>query len=137
MINIITTIISVISIINTKLPIMNNIYKTNLNLPLIGNQYIEYKRFEKYTSSLKLYGIINTDGFLYFDKNNPQNYSFDDNIKNVMSKYKCKINEAYYNNVSDQIFLKLKIKLLNIQKTIILKNQNSKNSKNIYQKNDL
>ena len=92
---------------------------------------------QKYTSSLKLYGIINTDGFLYFDKNNPQNYSFDDNIKNVMSKYKCKINEAYYNNVSDKIFLKLKIKLLNIQKTIILKNQNSKNSKNIYQKNDL
>jgi hypothetical protein len=110
---------------------MNNIYKTTFNVPVIGKQYIEYKRFEKYTSSLKLYGIINADGFLFFDKNDVTNYSFDKKIENIMSKYKCKINEAYYNDIDDEILLNLKIKILNIQKTLILKNNNYNEKKDL------
>ena len=39
-----------------------------------------------------------------------------------MNKFKCKINEAYYNNIKDEIFLNIKVKPLNLQKVIILKN---------------
>ncbi len=127
----INVILYFLSIVNIKLPTMNNIYKTTFNVPVIGRQNIEYKRFEKYTSSLKLYGIINADGLLFFDKNDVTKYSFDETIENIMSKYKCKINEAYYNDIDDEILLNLKIKILNIQKTLILKNNNYNEKKDL------
>jgi len=111
-----------LSLIDIKLPIINNIYKSKFNIPLIGKQNIEYQRIEKYKSSLKLYGIINADGYLFFDKNDIKNYSFDEEIQNVMNKYKCKINEAYYNDIKDEIFLNVRVYPLNLQKVIILKN---------------
>lgn len=111
-----------LSLIDIKLPIINNIYKSKFIIPLIGKQNIEYQRIEKYKSSLKLYGIINTNGYLFFDKNDIKNYSFDEEIQNVMNKYKCKINEAYYNDIKDEIFLIVKVNPLNLQKVIILKN---------------
>ena len=127
----INVILYFLSIVNIKLPTMNNIYKTTFNVPVIGRQNIEYKRFEKYTSSLKLYGIINADGLLFFDKNDVTKYSFDETIENIMSKYKCKINEAYYNDIDDEILLNLKIKILNIKKTFILKNNNYNEKKDL------
>lgn len=131
MINIIATIISVISIINTKLPIMNNIYKTSINFSVLGNQNIEYQRIEKYKSIIKLHGLINVDGFIYFNKDNVYNYNFDQNINNIISKYKCTISDAYYNNLEDKIFLRLKIKILNLKKIIILENENYKKKINL------
>jgi len=111
-----------LTLIEIKLPIINNIYKSKFIIPLLGKQNIEYKRIEKYKSSLKLYGIINADGYLFFDKNDIKNYSFDEEIQNIMNKYKCKISEAYYNDIKDEIFLNVKVNPLNLQKVIILKN---------------
>ena len=102
---------------------MNNIYKTSINFSVLGNQNIEYQRIEKYKSIIKLYGLINVDGFIYFNKDDVYNYNFDENINNIISKYKCKISDAYYNNLEDKIYLKLKIKILNLKKTIILENE--------------
>ena len=111
------------SLITHDLPIINNKYKCKLYFPFVGNQNIQYIRYEEFTSSLILSGIINTEGKLFFDKNDVYNYSLDENINQILLKYKCKINEAYYNKIDDEIILKLKIKPLNIKKHIILKNE--------------
>ena len=60
------------------LPRINNIYKTNVNIPLIGNQNIEYERIKKYESQVRLNGLINTKGIVHIDKNNIYDYTFDD-----------------------------------------------------------
>ena len=116
-------LVSILTILAPKLPIMNNIYKTSINFSVLGNQNIEYQRIEKYKSIIKLHGLINVDGFIYFNKDDVYNYNFDENINNIISKYKCKISDAYYNNLEDKIYLKLKIKILNLKKTIILENE--------------
>lgn len=116
-------LVSILTILAPKLPIMNNIYKTSINFSVLGNQNIEYQRIERYKSIIKLHGLINVDGFIYFNKDDVYNYDFDENINNIISKYKCKISDAYYNNLEDKIYLKLKIKILNLKKTIILENE--------------
>ena len=116
-------LISILTILAPKLPIMNNIYKTSINFSVLGNQNIEYQRIERYKSIIKLHGLINVDGFIYFNKDDVYKYNFDENINNIISKYKCKISDAYYNNLEDKIYLKLKIKILNLKKTIILENE--------------
>tara|TARA_Y100000389_G_scaffold198880_1_gene236218 strand:- start:7754 stop:8140 length:387 start_codon:yes stop_codon:yes gene_type:complete len=119
----ISIFITLFSLITHDLPIINNTYKCKLYFPFIGNQNIQYIRYEEFTSALLLSGIINTEGKLFFDKNDVYNYSLDENINQILLKYKCKINEAYYNKIDDEIILKLKIKPLNIKKHIILKNE--------------
>ena len=119
----ISIFITLFSLITHDLPIINNTYKCKLYFPFIGNQNIQYIRYEEFTSALLLSGIINTEGKLFFDKNDVYNYSLDENINQILLKYKCKINEAYYNKIDDEIILKLKIKPLNIKKNIILKNE--------------
>jgi hypothetical protein len=116
-------LVSILTILAPKLPIMNNIYKTSINFSVLGNQNIEYQRIERYKSIIKLHGLINVDGFIYFNKDDVYKYNFDENINNIISKYKCKISDAYYNNLEDKIYLKLKIKILNLKKTIILENE--------------
>ena len=122
-------LVSILTILAPKLPIMNNIYKTSINFSVLGNQNIEYQRIERYKSIIKLHGLINVDGFIYFNEDDVYKYNFDENINNIISKYKCKISDAYYNNLEDKIYLKLKIKILNLKKTIILENE-SFNKKN-------
>ena len=114
---------SLFSLITYDLPIINNIYKCKLYFPFIGNQDIKYIRHQDFTSSLLLSGIINTEGKIFFDKNDVYNYSLDENMNQILSKYKCKVNEVHYNKIDDEIILKLKIKPLNIKKYIILKNE--------------
>ena len=92
----ISIFITLFSLITHDLPIINNTYKCKLYFPFIGNQNIQYIRYEEFTSALLLSGIINTEGKLFFDKNDVYNYSLDENINQILLKYKCKINEAYY-----------------------------------------
>lgn len=115
--------ITLFLLIHHNLPIINNIYKSKLYFPFIGNQNIQYIRYQEFTSSLLLYGIINCEGKIFFDKSDISNYSLDENINQILLKYKCKIIKAYYNNADDEIILNLKIKPLNIKKHIILKNE--------------
>ena len=51
---------------------------SNVNIPLIGNQNIEYERIKKYESQVRLNGLINTKGIVHIDKNNIYDYTFDD-----------------------------------------------------------
>jgi hypothetical protein len=104
------------------LPPINNIYKTNVNIPLIGNQNIEYERTKYYVSEVRLDGLINAKGNVYIDKNNIYDYTFDEILKNIIKKYKCELNNPYYNFEDDVIVIEIKIKLLKFGKKLILVN---------------
>ena len=91
------------------IPPINNIYKTNVNIPFIGNQNIEYERIKLYESEVRLNGLINDKGIVYIDKENIYNYTFDEVLKKIINKYNCELNNPYYNFQDDVIVLKIKI----------------------------
>lgn len=111
--------------IEKQLPPMNNIYSSTFNIPFIGKQNIEYERNEKFTSTIRLKGLINEKGFIYFDKYDIYNYNFDDNIKKILKKYKCELIDPSYDKENDIIIIKVKIYLLKFGKTLIFKKINT------------
>lgn len=113
--------------IKNILPPINNIYKTTLNVPLLGKQNIEYKRIGLLESEVKLYGKLETTGYIYFDKTNVYNYKFDNNLKDIIKKYRCTIYNPYYDKKNDLINFKIKINIIQFQKTLVLKNINQIN----------
>jgi len=104
-----------------NLPPINQVYKTSINLPLIGRQNIEYKRTDLYVSQVRLDGIINECGNVYLDKNNLYDYTFDEVLKRIVNKYKCSLENPYYDPENDIVVFKLKIKVIKFGKTIVLK----------------
>tara|TARA_B100000989_G_scaffold294029_1_gene272338 strand:+ start:85 stop:471 length:387 start_codon:yes stop_codon:yes gene_type:complete len=106
------------------LPPLNNIYKTKINIPFIGNQEIEYERIRFFESEVRLHGLLNEKGIVYIDKKNIYNYTFDEVLQNIIKKYKCDLYKPYYSHVEDIIVFKIKIKLLKFTKTLVLKNIN-------------
>lgn len=113
--------------IKNILPPINNIYKATLNVPLIGKQNIEYKRIGLVESKVKLYGKLDVTGYIYFDKTNVYNYKLDDNLKNIIKIYRCTIYNPYYDKDNDLINFKIKINIIQFQKTLVLKNINEIN----------
>ena len=128
------TFIPILSIgdpnVKNILPPINNIYKTTLNVPLIGKQNIEYKRVNLLESEVKLDGKLNAVGYIYFDKTNIYNYKFDNTLKDIIKKYRCTIYNPYYDKSNDLINFKIKINLIQFQKTLVLKNIKTINSIN-------
>lgn len=109
------------------LPPINNIYKTSLNIPLLGNQNIEYKRIGLLESQVKLDGRLNAIGYINFNENNIYDYYFDETLEKIIKKYKCTIFNPNYDNINDIINFKIKINIIQFQKTLILKNIDSVN----------
>ena len=103
------------------LPPINSVYKTSINLPFIGSQNIEYERTDLYVSQVRLDGFINECGNVYLDKHNLYDYTFDEVLKRIVDKYKCVLENPYYDPVNDIVVFKLKIKVIKFGKTIILK----------------
>ena len=110
------------SLLINNLPPINNIYNGNIYFPLIGNQSIKYKRIAKNKSLVELSGIIDTTGYIYNDIDNVENYKLDNNLNNIVKKYKCTIERPYYNYEEDLILFVLKINLLRVTKKITLVN---------------
>tara|TARA_B100000902_G_C26832212_1_gene679265 strand:- start:223 stop:612 length:390 start_codon:yes stop_codon:yes gene_type:complete len=104
-----------------NLPPINQVYKTSINLPFIGPQNIEYERTDLYVSQVRLDGIINECGNVYLDKNNLYDYTFDEVLKRIVDKYKCSLENPYYDPENDIVVFKLKIKVIKFGKTIVLK----------------
>ena len=129
--NLILNFLPILSISDSNvkniLPPINNIYKTTLNVPLLGKQNIEYKRIGLLESEVKLYGKLETTGYIYFDKTNVYNYKLDDNLKDIVKKYRCTIYNPYYDKKNDLINFKIKINIIQFQKTLVLKNINQIN----------
>lgn len=112
-----------------SLPPLNNVYTGSLNFPLFGKQNIEFERLKPNISQVRLYGLINCDGYVYNENNenneninitNTMSYDLDNNLKNIMRKYRCSIGAPYYDDVNDQILFVLKINVIGITKSINL-----------------
>ena len=118
-----------------SLPPLNNVYSGSINFPLAGKQNIEFERLKKNTSQVRLYGLINCNGYVYNDENdekddnnendeyniiNTMNYELDNNLINIMSKYRCSIEAPLYDVKNDTILFVLKINMLGLTKSIKL-----------------
>ena len=123
-----------------SLPPINNVYGGSINFPLAGKQNIEFERLKKNTSQVRLYGIIKCIGYVYNendknenDKNdenenenenevNTMNYDLDNNLKNIVRKYRCSIEAPLYDVTNDTVLFVLKINMLGLTKSIKLYN---------------
>ena len=114
-------------LLSYSLPPLNNVYSATLFFSLLGKQNIEFERLKLNTSQVRLNGLINCDGFIYNEnkyenENKYMNYELDNNLKNIMYKYRCSIEAPLYDDVNDQILFVLKINMLGITKHINLLN---------------
>ena len=122
-----------------SLPPLNNVYKGSIIFPLLGKQNIEFERLKKNTSQVRLYGLINCNGYIYNDDNSENNennendknisniclsmkYELDEYLLNIIRKYRCIIEAPYYDVKNDTILFILKINVLGLTKTIKLLN---------------
>jgi hypothetical protein len=123
-----------------SLPPLNNVYSGSINFPLLGKQNIEFERLKKNTSQLRLYGLINCNGYIYNDENDEtdendknksnicltMNYELDEYLLNIIRKYRCSIEAPYYDVRNDTILFILKINMLGVTKSIKLLNTKTK-----------
>ena len=120
-----------------SLPPLNNVYSGSISFPLAGKQNIEFERLKKNTSQVRLYGLINCKGYVYNDENdesdknindkninvtNTMNYELDNNLINIVNKYRCSIEAPLYDVTNDTILFVLKINMLGLTKSIKLLN---------------
>jgi hypothetical protein len=108
-----------------SLPPLNNVYSGSISFPLLGKQIIEFERLKKNTSQVRLIGLINCKGYIYNDENDENismNYDLDNNLINIIRKYRCSIEAPYYDIRSDTILFVLKINVLSLTKSIKLLN---------------
>jgi hypothetical protein len=116
-----------------SLPPLNNVYRGSISFPLLGKQNIEFERLNKNTSQVRLYGLINCNGYIYNDENdeNDENtsniclsmkYELDEYLLNIIRKYRCTIDAPYYDVRNDTILFILKINMLGLTKSIKLLN---------------
>ena len=110
------------------LPPINNVYSGSINFPLAGKQNIEFERLKKNTSQVRLYGLINCIGYVYNENDenvnevNTINYDLDNNLKNIVCKYRCSIEAPLYDVTNDTVLFVLKINMLGLTKSIKLLN---------------
>jgi hypothetical protein len=120
-------------VLSYSLPPLNNVYKGSISFPLLGKQTIEFERLKKNTSQVRLIGLINCNGYIYNNENYENNenvsnkcininYELDNNLLNIIRKYRCTIEAPYYDVSSDMILFVLKINMLGLTKTIKLLN---------------
>jgi hypothetical protein len=128
----------IILLLSYSLPPLNNVYKGSISFPLLGKQNIEFERLKKNTSQVRLYGLINCNGYIYNNENvendkNVENnnisniclsmkYELDEYLLNIIRKYRCIIEAPYYDVKNDTILFILKINVLGLTKTIKLLN---------------
>jgi hypothetical protein len=126
-------------VLSYSLPPLNNVYKGSISFPLLGKQTIEFERLKKNTSQVRLIGLINCNGYIYNNENYENyennenvsnkciniNYELDNNLLNIVRKYRCTIEAPYYDVSSDMILFVLKINVLSLTKTIKLLNTKS------------
>ena len=119
-------------VLSYSLPPLNNVYSGSISFPLLGKQNIEFERVKKNTSQVRLIGLINCKGYVYNDENdeNDENvniissmkYELDNNLINIVRKYRCTIEAPLYDVRSDTILFVLKINMLGLTKSIKLLN---------------
>lgn len=114
--------ITVVGLVNNNhiIPPIGNIYGKNIQLPIIGKQYIETEYINKNTAAIRLKGIINKNGTSkIFYENNEEIIELSDNLINIMNKFRCKLNRPYYDIENDKIIFDLCFKSFLSKKVIL------------------
>mgnify|MGYP003979402409 CR=1 FL=1 len=103
-----------------SLPPMNITYKSTLNIPFVGTQKLYLKRLENDKAYLIINGLVKTNGYIYYNKiqDNTFEYHLDENLINILKKYKVSINNIDYDEKNDISIVDIKINLLNFKKKI-------------------
>ena len=120
--------LTLLLLINNILPPIGNKYYTSVNIPLIGKQNIKYERTKKFISEITLSGKINEHGYIYFynDDNDTYEYKLDNTLEHLLKKYKCSLNDPYYDYINDMIILNIQINLIKYSKKLTLINNQCK-----------
>ena len=113
-----------------RLPPINNIYCTTVNVPVVGKQNIEYERLSELKSEIRMSGIINDIAYINYnlvsnDSNKLYSYELDNNLIKILKRYRCELSNPTYSPTTDIATINLLIKLINFNKIIILKNKES------------
>lgn len=105
-----------------NLPPISKIYKSSIYIPFLGKQNIEYERLEELKSIIRLNGFVNENGYINYIKQDNNLYSgqLDNTLVNLLNKYKCILDDPFYDETSDIAIIKIKVKLLNFNKKLVL-----------------
>ena len=105
-----------------NLPPISKIYKSSIYIPFLGKQNIEYERLEELKSIIRLNGFVNKNGYINYIKEDNNLYSgqLDNTLINLLNKYKCILDDPFYDETRDIAIIKIKIKLLNFNKKLVL-----------------
>lgn len=105
-----------------NLPPISKIYKSSIYIPLLGKQNIEYERLEELKSIIRLNGFVNENGYINYIKQDNNLYSgqLDNTLVNLLNKYKCILDDPFYDETRDIAIIKIKVKLLNFNKKLVL-----------------
>lgn len=103
-----------------NIPPIGNVYGKNINLPIIGKQYIETEYTNSSTAIIRLKGVVNANGASYISyRDNNVIIEFSDNLIKIMKRFRCKLLEPYYDVDNDLIIFQLYIQSI-LKKKIIL-----------------
>ena len=86
-------------------------YYGNVKVPLVANQEVYVKFCEKQKGEIYLKGPVTTSDTFYFG-NNFRNVVLGNDIKKVLTKYKCSIVSICYNNECDTANIQIKIPVI-------------------------
>ena len=105
-----------------NLPPISKIYKSSIYIPFLGKQNIEYERLEELKSIIRLNGFVNENGYINYIKQDNNLYSgqLDNTLVNLLNKYKCILDDPFYDEMRDVAVIKIKVKLLNFNKKLVL-----------------
>ena len=105
-----------------NLPPISKIYKSSIYIPFLGKQNIEYERIEELKSIIRLNGFVNENGYINYIKQDNNLYSgqLDNTLVNLLNKYKCILDDPFYDEMRDVAIIKIKVKLLNFNKKLVL-----------------
>ena len=105
-----------------NLPPISKIYKSSIYIPFLGKQNIEYERLEELKSIIRLNGFVNENGYINYIKQDNNLYSgqLDNTLVNLLNKYKCILDDPFYDETRDIAIIKIKVKLFNFNKKLVL-----------------
>ena len=108
-----------------NLPPISKIYKAALYVPFLGTQYIEYERLKELQARICLTGFVEAKGYINYIQEEDNLYELDNTLLTILDKFRCVLDEPYYDSLRDiiKIKIKLKIRYFNLNKKIILKTE--------------
>ena len=91
-------------------------YSRKLSFPLVGSQSVSLQIDSRQTARIAMRGILNHAEELDYSFTHGNRVVFDlsDTLKSMLSKFRCSILDAWYDDVTDESCVKLRIDMLRL-----------------------